>query len=140
MNNIISFLTPKINTHYISANSTIRQTLEKFDVHKFSVVPLIDEEGRFVSTISEGDILRYIKNACDFDIDIAESEYIGNIERYRPYKALTISTPLDEIVQLSLEQNFVPVVDDRGMYIGIIKRKTIIEYFFNINDILEQKK
>lgn len=138
MDNILTFLTPKINTHYISSNSTIRQTLEKFDVHKFTVVPLIDEEGYFISTISQGDILSYIKNTCDFNITIAESEYIKNIDRYRPYKALPISTPLKEIIELSLEQNFIPIVDDRGVYIGIIKRKTIIEYFFNINDILKK--
>lgn len=137
MDNIIIFLTPKINTHYISSNSTIRQTIEKFDVHKFSVVPLIDEDGRFVSTVSEGDILRFIKNKCDFDIKIAESEYIKNIEKYRSYKALPISTPLEEVIKMSLEQNFIPVVDDRGVYIGIIKRSTIIEYFFNIDEIIE---
>lgn len=135
MKNIISFLTPKINTYFIEANSTIRQTLETFDVHKFSVVPLIDDLGTFVSTISEGDILRFIKNECNFDIKVAESKYIKDIDKYRPYKALPISTPLDEVVKLSLEQNFIPIVDDRGMYIGIIKRKTIIENFLDFKKI-----
>lgn len=137
MNNLLSFLTPKINTHFINASSTIRQALEKFDVHKFSIVPLINDEGRFISTISEGDILRYIKNECNFNIKIAESINITNIEKYRPYKALPISTPLEEIVKLSLEQNFIPIIDDRGMYIGIIKRKTIIEHFFNLESLIK---
>lgn len=138
MNNILSYLTPKVNTHYIKANSTIRQALEKFDVHKFSVVPMIDENGTFISTISEGDILRYIKNECNFDLKIAESKNILNIEKYRSYKALPISTPLNEIIKLSLEQNFIPIVDDRGMYIGIIKRKTIIEHFFDYDKLINE--
>ena len=127
MDNIITYLTPKNNTFYLESDVTIRQALEKFDVHKFSVVPLIDEDGLFVSTISEGDILRYIKNNCNFNLSLAESIRVGSLEKYRPYIALSISTPIDEIVRLSLEQNFIPIVDDRGMYIGIIKRKSIID-------------
>jgi CBS domain-containing protein len=139
MENILSFLTPKMNTYYIDANSTIRQTLEKFDIYKFSVVPLIDENGVFISTISEGDILRFIKNECNFDLKMAENLFISSIKRYRPYKPLPISTPLSETIKLSLEQNFIPIVDDRGIYIGIIKRKTIIEQFFDYNKLIGDK-
>ena len=129
--NILSYLTPKSATFLLDNNATVRQALEKFDIHKFSIVPLIDENGKFVSTISEGDLLRFIKNNCNFDIKMAENTRISAIEKYRPYKALKISTPKEEIIRLSLEQNFVPIIDDRGAYIGIIKRKTIIDHLFN---------
>ena len=61
MVNLLIFLTPKSETLYLNQNSTVRQTLENFDIHKYSVVPLIDDDGFFVSTISEGDILSFIK-------------------------------------------------------------------------------
>lgn len=131
MVNLLIFLTPKSETLYLNQNSTVRQTLEKFDVHKYSVVPLIDDDGFFVSTISEGDILRFIKNSCKFDISVAEKIKIKDLELYRPYKALPISTPMDEVVRLALEQNFIPIVDDRGVYIGIIKRKSIIDFLLS---------
>ena len=60
--NILNMLTPKMKTFYLDEDSTIRQALEKFDYYKFSVVPLINQKGEFISTISEGDILRFIKN------------------------------------------------------------------------------
>lgn len=132
MISLLSFLTPKFNTFYVDYDATIRQILEKFDVHKFSIVPLINEKGEFVSTISEGDILRFIKNTCNFDINTAQSVRISSVERYRPYKALSINTPMEEVIRLSLEQNFIPIIDDRGIYIGIIKRKTIIDYYFKV--------
>lgn len=128
--NIFEFLTPKANTFYLPSDSTIRQALEKFDTYKFSVVPLIDDNGAYVSTLSVGDILRYIKNNCNFDISMAENNRVDKLEKYRPYIALPISTPVEEIIKLSLEQNFVPIIDDRGMFIGIIKRKTIIDTLF----------
>lgn len=126
--NLFNYFTPKSETFYIKANSTIRQALEKFDTHKFSVVPLIDSNGMYVSTVSEGDILRYIKNDANFDISIAEHTLIADIEKYRPYRACHTGVSAERIIELALEQNFVPLVDDRGVYIGIIKRKTILEY------------
>lgn len=133
--NIFKFLTPKNQTQYLQYDATIRQALEKFDYYKFTVVPLIDEEGKFISTLSEGDILRYIKNDCDFNIEEAESKTIDNIEKYRTYQALKIDTPMETIIRLSLEQNFIPIVDDRGIFIGIIKRKAIIDYLYENNSI-----
>ncbi len=127
---ILEFLTPKIDTFYIRADSTIRQVLEKFDFHKFSVVSMIDGEGKYVSSVSEGDILRYVKNHAGFDISVAENTLIAQIERYRPYKAVDLRTSMDEVFKIILDQNFVPVVDDRGVYSGIIKRKTVLEYLY----------
>jgi CBS domain-containing protein len=129
--NIMSFLTPKDETYYIDADSTIRQALEKFDYHKFSVVPLVDDEGKYCGTVSEGDILRLIKRNCNFDVELAEDVKILDIEKYRPYKALDITCNINDVLELSLQQNFIPMVDGRGMYIGIIKRKEILTFLMD---------
>ena len=125
--NILALLTPKIQTLYLNSNCSLRQAIEKFDYHKFSVVPIIDEHGKFITTLSEGDLLRYIKKCGDFSLDESNKIQLLDIERYRPYKALDISTDYETIVELSLSQNFVPIVDDRGVYIGIIRRRHVIE-------------
>lgn len=136
---ILHFLTPKANTSFLEYDSTIRQALEKFDYHKYSVVPLIDEEGRYISTLSEGDLLRFIKNDNNFDISVAENKSIKEIKPYRPYKAISINSDIEEVIKLSLSQNFIPIIDDRGTYIGIIKRKDIIEYMMqNMNKVTEE--
>ncbi|MBQ9815479.1 MAG: CBS domain-containing protein [Lachnospiraceae bacterium] len=123
---LFSIITPKIETHYLTEDVTIRQALEKFDYHKFSVVPLIAKDGTYLTTVSEGDILRYIKNQAKFDVEKAEKVKVRSIEKYRPYKACVNNVSDEEIFALALEQNFVPVVDDRNMYIGIVKRKDIL--------------
>lgn len=124
--NIFNVFTPKSETYYLTADTTIRQALEKFDCHKFNVVPLISKDGLYVTTVSEGDILRYIKNHANFDIDLAENTMVMDIEKYRPYQACTHEVDIMEIFRLALDQNFVPIVDDRNSYIGIVKRKSII--------------
>ena len=133
MESIIQLITPKKVTYYILDTSTIRQALEKFDAHKFSVVPLLDKDGRYTGTLSEGDILRYIKNNSNFDISVAENVLVKDIEHYRPYKSLKIDATIEEVYALALDQNFVPLVDDRDFYIGIIKRKDVLIHLENMN-------
>lgn len=131
MESIVPLLTPKSNTFYLNEKATVRQTLETFDANKYTVVPLLDENGHYLGTISEGDILRFIKNQHNFNVSIAENFLIKDIDFYRPYKSVMISSTLLEVYALLLEQNFVPVVDDKGVFIGIIKRKEVLMYLFN---------
>ncbi|MBQ1387155.1 MAG: CBS domain-containing protein [Erysipelotrichales bacterium] len=126
MTNILQLLTPKKFTYYLDENCTIRQALEKFDAHRFSVVPLINDQGKYTGTVSEGDILHYIKNRAHFDVHEAEKVLIKDIEHYRPYRALYSGALLVEVFALSLDQSFIPVVDDRDVFIGIIKRKELL--------------
>jgi len=125
--NVFTILTPKSQTQHILDHFTIRQALEKFDVHKFTVVPVLDSEGNYINTISEGDLLRFIKNDCNFDIHHAETKRINEVGRYRPYVALDNTCEFDDLVALSLSQNFIPIIDDRKKFIGIVKRSKIID-------------
>lgn len=137
--NIFSFLTLKANTKYLDGSSSVRQALEKMDFYKFSVVPLLDKKGKYLGTVSEGDLMSYIKNECQFDIKKTEETKVLDITRYRSYKSLNIEAKADELVLLSMEQNFIPIVDDRNTFIGIISRKTIIEHFYlKIRDSLDE--
>ena len=40
---------------------------------------------------------------------------------------------MEDLLDLTLNQNFVPVVDDLNRFIGIITRKDIIKYFYKKN-------
>lgn len=131
MESIITLLTPKKVTFYLNINSTIRQALEKFDAHRFTVVPLIDDEGKYCGTLSEGDLLRYIKHSASFNLKKLENVTISEIEHYRPYQALKIDASMLDVFALSQEQNFIPVTDDNDIFIGIIKRKEVIKKLFD---------
>ena len=65
--NVFEIITPKELTFYLYVDTNIKEALDIFEVHKYSVLPIIDSEGSYITTISEGDILRYIKNICEFD-------------------------------------------------------------------------
>ena len=44
---------------------------------------------------------------------------------------------MGEILNTATKQNFVPVVDDRNMFIGIITRKAIMQHLASIRTVLE---
>ena len=81
-----------------------------------------------MGTLSEGDVLRFIKNQANFNLKLAENMLVKDIDHYRPYQSVKIDALISEVFALSLEQNFIPVVDDKDVYIGIIKRKEVIKY------------
>ena len=124
----MSIFTPKKMTAFLNENATVRQAIELFDVHKYSVIPLVDNDGRFVGTLSEGDLLCFLKNKVKYDIKASEKVSVKDMERYRQYHSLEVSSMWSEFFVLSLDQNFIPVTDDKGIYIGIVKRREIIKF------------
>ena len=44
---------------------------------------------------------------------------------------------MEDLIEKSLNQNFIPVVDDRGVFIGIVKRKAIIQFCYERYKTLE---
>lgn len=131
MESIMSIFTPKKMTSFLNENVTVRQAIEIFDVHKYAVIPLVDNDGHFVGTLSEGDLLRFLKNKVGYDIKAAEKVSVKEMERYREYRSLEVSSMWSEFFVLSLDQNFIPVVDDKGIYIGIVTRREIIKFLSN---------
>ena len=53
---------------------------------------------------------------------------------------VNINCDIEDLVSLSMRQNFVPVVDDEGIFIGIIRRKDIIQYCYERADWGEKNK
>lgn len=129
--NILRFLTPKAEVEYIDIESTVRQGLEKMKYHGYAAIPVIDSEGHYKGTVTEGDFLWSLYNNSNPDLKRLEKTELKTIIR-RDYQAVKASASIDEILSRAYNQNFVPVVDDRGVFIGIIKRKDIIRYLAGV--------
>lgn len=126
--NILFLLKPKGTIVYLSGNNTIRQGIEKFKAHGYTAVPVIDDSGKYLGTISEGDFLWNIVNENNFELRKNEHKYIYSIIRTNYNPAIKIDTTMDELFERITNQNFVPVVDDRNFFVGIITRKDVINY------------
>ena len=119
--NILFFLKPKSEVAYVHDYGTLRQVLE---------TPMLNRAGEYVGTITEGDLLWGIKQYADFDMKKAENIFIRDFPRKIDYAPVYISSNMEDLLQKSMNQNFVPVVDDDRKFIGIVTRKSIIEYCY----------
>ena len=129
--NILKLLHPKACIEYIYDDCTARQTLEKMKNHGYSAVPVINREGRFVKTVSEGDFLRFMVERGMYDIREMESYPLEKIPAKVKMRPVNVSATVEELILLSMDQNFVPVIDDRGIFIGIVTRKDILSYCYD---------
>ena len=128
MNNILFFLTPKAMCAYLYDDYTIRQAMEKMEVAGYSAIPILNRRGEYRGTLTEGDVLWAMKNICNLDLRQAEAHRISEISRRKDNVPVRVTTSMHELAERAINQNFVPVVDDKDAFIGLITRKSIIQY------------
>lgn len=136
--NILFFLTPKAKLEYLKDDQTVRQAIEKIRIKGYTAIPIIsNKDGSYVGTVSEGDFLWHMLDEDTWNIRELEKTKVIDIidkKRYRPVK---IDAKIDDLLQLIMNQNFVPVVDDREVFMGIITRRRIIEYYYDQEKLYE---
>lgn len=128
--NILFFLTPKNDVEFLYDTFTVRQALEKMQIHRYSAIPIINKDGEYVETITEGDLLWAIKDKSTLNIRDSEHILISDIDKHIENHPVNINADIEDLVTKSMNQNFVPVVDDKNIFIGIVTRKDIIGYMY----------
>lgn len=128
MNNILFFLTPKAMCAYLHNDYTVRQALEKMESAGYAALPILNRQGEYAGTLTEGDLLWAMKNMCSMDLKQAETQKIMDISRRKDNVPVKVTTSMQELVERASYQNFVPVVDDKNAFIGIVTRRAIIKY------------
>jgi len=144
--NIAFFMRPKAEVAFVYDDFTARQALEKLRHHGFTAVPVLSRDGKYVGTLSEGDLLWLIVNGeggepHTMQVEKLEKFKISDIdlklsgERNPP---VNITARIDELLLRVLGSNFIPIVDDRGVFIGIVTRSVVIKYFYENSLNLEE--
>ena len=119
------FLTPKSSVAYLTDNSTVRNGYEKMSFHAYRAIPVISPSGEYVGTVTEGDILRDFLARGGLE---PERVCIRDIIRPNWNPPVNVNATVEQLFSRVTEQNFVPVTDDRGIFIGIVTRRSIIKY------------
>ena len=127
--NVAYYLTPKSSVAYLYDDYTLRQGLEKMRHHGYTVIPVIDREGRYVGTVSEGDFLWKILDSKMESASMKDMErlHVRDIVRWNRLP-VRITADKERILNAAMTQNFVSVVDDYDYFIGIVTRRDIMRY------------
>ena len=138
--NIMFFLKPKSEVAHIYDVDTVRQVLERMDYHRYSCIPMLNRQGKYVGSITEGDLLWWLKGNHNLNLKLAEMVSIQEVGRRLDYKPVRAEAKMEDLMEKAMEQNFVPVVDDQGNFSGIITRKDIIGYFYDKLVVSDKEK
>lgn len=128
--NILFFLKPKSELAFVYDYHTLRQAMEIMEYHKYSSIPMINKEGRYIGTITEGDVLWGLKSLGILNLKDAENVAVTKLPRRQDYKPVRADSKMEDLIVRAMEQNYVPVVDDQDNFIGIVTRKDIIGYCY----------
>ncbi|MGN1133306.1 MAG: CBS domain-containing protein [Oscillospiraceae bacterium] len=138
--NILKFLKPKAMIDYVYEDFTVRQAIEKMRYHGFTAVPVINKDGNYVKTLAEGDILWFLIDNKISDVKAFEDYSVKDIPKRVNCEPVDIFSSVQDLILLSLNQNFVPVIDDRKKFIGIVTRSDILRYCHDVlNGSVEYK-
>lgn len=127
--NIAFFLLPKQEVACVTLDSTLRQTLERMEFHRYTAVPILNRNGEYAYTVTEGDLLWYMKESeGKVSFENASKFLLKDVPLRMNNKPFPIDADMEDLINLAKVQNFVPVVDDMNLFIGIVRRSQVIEY------------
>lgn len=125
--NVLYYLTPKKDVEFLFDDFTIRQALEKMEFHRYSTIPVISRvDGRYLYSLREGDFLWFLKDR-KLSFDSFSKHSVSELRPSRDVKAVGASSDLQELYGLIVGQNYVPVTDDDGTFIGIVTRQKVLD-------------
>lgn len=126
--NLLFFLMPKSEITYVRDDFTLAKTLEVMEERGFTALPVINKRGHYVGTLTEGDILWALKNNSAINFENAGKIKLDKIPRKKNNHPVNINAHIEELLATAMTQNFVPVIDDAEVFIGIITRRDIMKF------------
>lgn len=132
--NVFFFLKTKNEVKFLYDNISIKDGLALMRKHKYTAMPIIDKDGYYIGVISEGDFLWYLVDHPNMTSEEIEHMEIRELIRKDFTQPVKMDVSIPDLFQQSLKQNFVPVVDDRNVFIGIVTRQSIIQYLMHHPD------
>lgn len=124
----VVLLTPKSDLMTLKDTMSIRQALEKMRHASYTAMAVLDDRGQYVGTVNEGDFLWYLLDTGQKKTKELEDDPLHSIVRMNWNPSISGDEPVSSVLERVMDQNFVPVVDDRGMFMGIITRKSVIAF------------
>lgn len=125
--NVFQLLITKNEASYLSEDTLVSDAIKQLRTSGYTAVPVIREDGTYAGTVSEGDFLWAFLDEND-EAGKKMSFPVKTIMQPGRNPAVKIDVELPLLFSEALNRNFVPVVDDRDMFIGIVTRKQVITF------------
>lgn len=136
--NAFKLMIDKSKVKFLYDSTKLEDGLREFQEGGFSAVPVIRKNGEYMGTVCDKDFLKLYSEGSQKNgkKQRVKNITIGQIVRPEWNPAVNISKDINDVLLLSMRQNFVPVVDDMNIFLGIITRRDIIKLLLERNGTL----
>ena len=100
--------------------------------HGYTAIPVLTKQGKYVGTLSEGDLLWNLVDIGGASMEECEDLHIADILKPDRNPPVKITAKADELLEGLMTHNFLPVTDDNGAFIGIVTRNRMLDYYKNV--------
>ncbi|GIP20594.1 CBS domain-containing protein [Paenibacillus sp. J22TS3] len=135
----------------VTSDTTLRELLQKLVEKRIGGAPVVDESGKLLGMISDGDVIRYIKPSTgrvyDFFTYVIQTETesldtavisklqttVNHVMVHKNLYTVSPEDPLERAIEILGKHHFkkIPVVDDNRKIVGVISRGDVIRQLVN---------
>lgn len=130
--NILFFLTPKSSVTYLYEDDTFSHAFQKMTEGGYTAIPIIDQEGKYTGTVNEGDFLRTFLEHGHPHMEEMSQVLLRDVPRRQSICPVRADANMEDLLMMTMNQSFVPVIDGRDMLIGIVTRRAILQYYYQL--------
>lgn len=126
----IELSTPRSKVEFLYNDMTVGEAIKKMSKRRYSMIPVLEKDSnRYLYSISSGDLLYRIIVETKLEDAYALPLSVVSVER------LVLAAPADsdpaDLADLVANQNYIPLVDAKGVFAGIVTRKAYLYYLIN---------
>ncbi len=126
--NVAFLLVPKSRVTYLTEGTGFREGMEKLRHCGYTSIPVVSKNGRYLGCLTEGDCLWNLLGMGSLNARALDRVKIEDIVSPR-VPAIPLTATVKDILPklLAMTQKYMPVVDDRQSFVGIVTRRRILE-------------
>ncbi len=137
--NIVSLLVPKSEITWIAAHETVKTAIAVMERSGHSTLPVVARDGHYAGTVQEPALLRSMACVGESSLDAAQiarvrlfdlvlDQSLCPIGVHGPATTRNEAAWWEALLPPVLVHSFVPVVDDRRVFIGIVRRRDLLAH------------
>lgn len=127
--NALNFLKHKSEVIFVYEDFSMKRAMDEFRDSGYTALPILARDGRYVGSITEGDFLRFLLRYDLIDMGETEQIEVRELPRKSDNLPIMVDARMEDLMHTAAQQNFVPMVDGRGIFMGIVTRRDILNYF-----------
>lgn len=95
--------------------------------HGYTEIPVVNQDGLYLGVVGEGEFLWHVLDYGGYDS--VKDNKVGALVRKGSVPALKITATDEELKNAAVRSTVIPIVDDRGVFVGVVTRENILQYF-----------